>query len=286
MDFEQWLHKAWDDPAIDAAAVAARIDEGAALAARSEDVSAVARLAHHVYGEHLGSFADGRACLERIAGHEHAAGAAALLRVLEASLALADGDEETLASFDVPTRIRVTALAAGSVVAHDPLRAGVLLREALVEAHATALDDHDPACRVLAVTGNQVACTLETKAARSDDERALMILAAQAGREFWARAGTWLEIERAEYRLAETWRRAGDFVEARRHAQQCLEIVREHESPPLEDFFGWEALGLVERDAGNPTGHAHAVAKARDAFARLDQADREWCEASLKALAA
>jgi hypothetical protein len=260
------------------------VEEGAALATRGEDVSALARLAHHVYGEHLARFDDGRACLSQLANHSHGHAAEALLRVLDASLAVASGDHEARMSFDKPTRIRITALAAGSVVTHDPSRAGALLREALAEAGATTLDDRDPACRALAITGNQVACSLEAKPSRSGDERALMILAAETGREYWARSGTWLELERAEYRLAQTWRHAGDFVEARRHAQRCLEIVREHDAPPLEDFFGWEALGLAERAAGNATGHAQALVKARQAFERLEEGDRKWCEPSLVAL--
>ena len=285
MGFDTWLDKAWSDHAADAAGVAARIgEEGMALATRSDDVGALARLAHHVYGEHLARYGDGCALLARLTSHEHGPGVAPLLRVLDASLSLAGEIADERAAFDVPARIRITALAAGSVVAHDPARAGALLREALADADAAALDDRDPACRALAVAGNQVACSLESKPARTDGERETMILAAQTAREYWARAGTWLETERAEYRLAQTWRNAGDFVQARRHAQQCLEIVRQHGSPALEVFFGWEALGLVERDAGNTTGHGHALTKAREAFACLEEADREWCQSSLVAL--
>jgi hypothetical protein len=92
-------------------------------------------------------------------------------------------------------------------------------------------------------------------------------------------------VERAEYRLAMSWLKADDLPQARRHAQACLEIVREHDAAALEHFFAWEALGRVERAAGNATGHAHALAQAREAFARLEPGDTGWCKPSLDALA-
>jgi hypothetical protein len=38
-----------------------------------------------------------------------------------------------------------------------------------------------------------------------------MIFAAKTTRKYWEIAGTWLEIERAEYRLAMTYLAAGDL---------------------------------------------------------------------------
>ena len=113
-----------------------------------------------------------------------------------------------------------------------------------------------------------------------------MIHAAQAARHHWERAGTWLEVERAEYRLAMSWLQAGDLAQARRHAQQCLEIVDANQGAALERFFGWVALGVVARAAGDAAGHAHAVERARADFAALSADDQGWCRAELDKLAA
>jgi hypothetical protein len=285
VDFHTWLDKAWTDHADDAVAVAARlVGDGPALAQNADDLGALGRIAQHVYGEHLGQYAAGRALLAQLATHPHYEGAAPLLRVFDASLALCAGGADLRPGLEVPERIRVTALAAGNLAGRDARRAASLLHEAVADAEAAALADTDPACRALAVTGNNIASGLEEKIPRSDEERALMIFAARTAREYWARAGTWLEIERAEYRLARTFLAAGDVVDARRHAQACIEIVHAHDSPALEAFFGWEVLGLVERAAGNAAGHARAVEEARRSFARLDVGDRDWCKASLDAL--
>jgi hypothetical protein len=291
MNFDDWLNRAWDEHADDAAGVATRITtEGLGLAAGDRQLEGLARLAHHVYGDHLGRGEEGRALLRRIAAEPGAGEATrAAVRLYDASLALtADAAAAgLLAGLATSDRIRATALAASNLGTRDALRAGALLRAALAETEGAALADSDPALRALAACGNNLAVALEEKkAARSEDERALMILAARTGRECWGRAGTWLEIERAEYRLARSWLEAGDLEAARRHAERCLEIVREHADPALEAFFGWEALGRVEAAARNAGGHAMALAQARAAFERLEEGERSWCRGSLDALAA
>ncbi|MDP1899804.1 MAG: hypothetical protein Q8K96_05065 [Rubrivivax sp.] len=45
-------------------------------------------------------------------------------------------------------------------------------------------------------------------------------------------------------------------------------------------------MGTAERAAGESVGHPQALARAREAFAALDESDRGWCQASLDQLAA
>jgi hypothetical protein len=279
MDFDAALDRAWDEHAAAPERVAAQLDREL-FAELADDARVVpfAHLAQHVYGEHLGRWQPGIALLDRVAALPVVGEASAqALRRFRAGLALAGGLGDARAGFDASERLRVTALAAGHLAAHDAVRAGTLLDEAAAAADAAGLADTDPGHRGLAVAGNNIAAALEEKAARSAAERALMLRAAQVARTWWARAGSWLETERAEYRLAKSWQAAGDLAQARRHAQQCLEIVREHGDVALEAFFGWEALAAVERAAGNAAGHAQALAQAEAAFARLDEADQGWC---------
>jgi hypothetical protein len=111
-----------------------------------------------------------------------------------------------------------------------------------------------------------------------------MILAAETARRWWARAGTWLETERAEYRLAKTWLKAGDAARALQHAQQCLDIVHAHGSVALEHFFGLEVLGLAQRAAGDAGACAATLLQMRSTFEALDDSDKGWCRATLTAL--
>lgn len=287
MAFAPWLDLAWSDHADDSAGVAARIAaEGIALAGSDGDVAALARLAHHVFGEHLGRLADGRALLQRLSSHPAAGSSTqASVRLLDASLALCEGVDRRC-ELGASERVRATALAAGTLALRDTPRAAAWFRQALTEAASSAFADDDAAVRTLAMVGNNLACALEERRARSADEREWMILAARAAREHWARAGTWLETERAEYRLARIWLEAGDPEEARRHAQACLDIVRAQGDAPLEAFFAWEALGLAEAASGNAAAHADALARTHAAFDRLEVGDKDGCRPSLDRLAA
>jgi hypothetical protein len=289
MDFNTFMSQAWDDHATDARGVAQRLHEGVALVSEEPQLARLADLAHHVHGEHLGDWRPGIAFIERLAAlpaFVPDGPSGQTLRRCLASLALSAGDEPDLAALSPSDRIRVGSLAATNLAQHDTARAMGLLHDALDQARAAGLPTTDPMNRSLAVTGNNIACTLEEKPDRSDAERALMILAAQTGRHYWAIAGNWLETERAEYRLAMTWLQAGDLAQARTHAQNCLEIVAANDGAALERLFGWEALGRVERAAGNATGHAHALAQARSAFNALEPSDQAWCAESVEKLAA
>jgi hypothetical protein len=289
MDFSEFIDAAWRDHATDAAAVAARLDTGIGLVTDELKLNQLMHLGQHVHGEHLGQWAEAVAFVERLAALpmfsvDGTSGQARRRTV--ASLRLAAGEPASLGGLSPSDHIRVVAMAASSLAERDAVRAEALLREALDLAERTGLPLTDPMHRSLAVTGNNLACALEEKPDRSPEECALMILAAQTARRHWAIAGTWLETERAEYRLANTWLQAGDLARAREHAQACLEIVAANNAAALERLFGWEALGLVERAAGNAIGHAQALAHVRDAFAELDDADKSWCAASIDKLAA
>jgi hypothetical protein len=112
----------------------------------------------------------------------------------------------------------------------------------------------------------------------------LMILAAQVGRKYWEIAGSWLEVERAEYRLSQTYLKANNFAKALEHAQTCLEVAQENNAPALELFFGYEALAQVEKVRNNPLGFAKAVELAKEHFEKLSPDDRLWCGESFNQL--
>ena len=286
MAFDAFIAQAWDEHAADPQGVAARLgDTGLALVSQESQVAPLATLAHHVCGEHLGRWREGLDLLQRLAALPAAAAsgtAAEALRRCQASLALCAGDADARPALTLSDRIRVGAMAAASLGLHDAPRALELLRQASAEAESSALPDADPAHRALAANGNNLACTLEEKTApRSPEEVALMILAAQTARRHWALAGTWLETERADYRLAMSWLAAGDAARARVHADDCLALVQAHGAPPLEAFFAWEAQALVARAASDTIVHEDALEHMRQALAALDEADRIWCQPSL-----
>ncbi len=291
MDFDSFIGRAWDEHLSDSAAVAARLlREGRPLARSAADFGALAQLAHHVQGEHLGDWAGGILALNALAAEPAVladADVAATNQRYVVSLQLAaaePGVESRLAALPADERIRVQALTAATLAPHDVTRAGALLHQAAAAHEAAALPDADPATRALAVSGNNIAATLCEAEVLDDAQRRLMIDAAQLGSRFWQRAGGWLQHERAEHRLSEAWLKAGDARQALLHAQRCLVIVAEHEDPPLELFFGQAARGRAAAALGDGDAFAQSLAAAQSAFDRLPAEDRGWCEPSLVTL--
>ena len=88
------------------------------------------------------------------------------------------------------------AVAASALAAQHRMAEAIHHYRAARAAAVHGLPDGDPAIRALAVTSNNLASALE-ESARSADETVAMLEAAHASREFWGRAGGWLEAERA-----------------------------------------------------------------------------------------
>jgi hypothetical protein len=287
MDFKSFLANAWQEHADNPRAVADRLGDALALVETEAQIPELAHLANHVFGAHLGAWREGLGFLDRLPklqAFKVDGPSDAALRRSSSSLLLAAGLEDTRSALSPADRIRVGAMAATTLAERDTARAMKLFEEALAQMRAAQLPDNDPANRALAVTGNNLASALEEKPSRTGAERELMILAAQTGRRYWEIAGTWLETERAEYRLAMTWLKAGDADQARRHAQACLTIVAANDGPALERFFGFEALALAEHSAGNSMSLTAAVAAARTTFEKIDADDRVWCAEALEKL--
>jgi hypothetical protein len=287
MNFETYLNQAWKDHATDALRVSNQLATGAGLAETNEHLSQLVGLATHVYGEHLGQWDQGIQFLRTLQSHRFFAKDTETDKAIQRSIAvleLASGQSGDLQAFTEADQIRVWAVAASAVSARDARQAKEFLQRALNLAQA-GLDPKDPANRSLAITGNNLACALEEKKSRSAEETALMILAAQTARKYWKVAGTWLEVSRAEYRLAMTYLQSQDLAKALRHAQICLELCYENKAGELDLFFGHEALALVEKARHNEIGFQTALEQCKVHFSKLAEEDKIWCESALQKLA-
>ena len=280
---DTFLDQAWSDHAEHAPAVAARLPGALPLVADDNGVMRLAALAHHVFGEHLGQWQDGLAFLAQLS--ERAVfgvdGTASIARC-RASLRLCGGEADARAALTASDQCRVTSMAASNLATLGSQRCTELLHNAVTR--ASALPDADPGVRALAANSNGIAGTLQELASRTAQQRELMIHAAQVARTQWERAGTWLEVERAEYRLALCWLAAGDPALGLQHARYCESIVQENGSAPLEVFFAAEALCLSARALGDTAVQAGAVATAQQAFEALPSDDQAWCRATLDSM--
>ena len=249
MDFESFMAQAWDDHAADAKAVAQRLSEqGIALPSTESQLIQLMNLTHHLYGEHLQDWAQGEASflpLRTSRLYVDSGDSGGMARRCVASFSLSAKPDFSLEALTASDQIRVQAMAASNLASSHPERAMQLLQAALDQAARSELPTTDPMHRALAVSSHNLAAALEEKSELSAEETQLMLMASQASRTQWERAGTWLQVERAEYQLATTFLKAGDLRQAEFHARECGRIVTENGAPALEQFFAAEALARV-----------------------------------------
>lgn len=275
MTMKDFVGKGWRDHAGDAEGVFERLPMGLDLVESGDDALSLSALVVHVAGEHLGRWDEGlslldgllslspcaedpkaRAALNRSrAVLQHCAG-----RTAERDACLAVGLDPGRP--EASAAIRVWAIAASALAGQGRVdEASETFRKA-VDLAGYGPTSEDPAARALAITSNNLACELEEKPDRTLAEDELMREAALAGRRFWEISGTWVNVERAEYRLARTHLELGEPEAALTHARRCLEICEEHGAEALEFFFAHEAR----------TRAMHADGRSADALAARDEA--------------
>ena len=212
MTLDKFLETAWNDHADRPQEVADRLAGALHLMDTSDHIPPFTRLLTHVYGEHLGQWRRGIELLDAVRALPAFDGSIAVAgRWPETgpTLLYCDGDPAALGPLSPGDRVAVLAAAAAALAGRTDFgRALAAYTEALDLAKA-GLPAGSPAIRALAVGGNNIAAALEEKNDRSAEETEGMICAAEGGLAYWKLAGTWLEEERAEYRLARSLLEAG-----------------------------------------------------------------------------
>jgi hypothetical protein len=298
MTLDAFVAQGWQDHAKEPAAVWARLHEALPLVSNAGEIPFVAALVTHVSGEHLGKWAEGVAMLAQLGGLPVCAAGSPEAKVLsrsQAALLLCAGDEAGWkraaaaggSGHEASDRIRILATASSALAGqHRTAEAITRFEEALALA-SYGPDAKDPAARALAVTGNNLAAELAEKAELTEAEKHLMIEAAKTGRKYWEIAGTWREVERAEYRLSVSYLKAGITKAAREHAALCLLIVHANGSEPGELFFGFECESRAYMASLDHEGARAARLAAAEVLEKIeDPGTREFCAGELAKLTA
>jgi tetratricopeptide (TPR) repeat protein len=282
MSLDVFLQTAWADHADHAQEVADRLAASMHLVQAPADVHPFAALLAHVYGEHLGQWRPGIALLEQVRrapGYDGSAAAEEPLVRWIATLRYAGGEAGALPALSTEDRVAVLANASAMFAGRQEFRGAIDAYGQALRLAQAGLPAGSPAIRALAIGGNNLAAVLEGKATLDAAERAGMLAAAQGGLTYWKQAGTWLEEERAEYRLSRSLQKAGEAEAAVRAAQRCVEVCRRNEAPAFEMFFGHAVLALAHRLAGDREAFAAQRDLALTAFTRLPEDQKKSCEA-------
>ena len=281
MSLDAFLKTAWDDHVDHPQAVADRLATSMHLVQAPGDVRPFAGLLAHVHGEHLGQWQQGIALLDalrRTPGYDGSAPIEAALARSIASLRYAGGDPAVLETLSGEDRVAVLANAAAMFTGRKELRRAIAAYgEALQRAEA-GLPAGSPAIRALAVGGNNLAAALEEEPERDAAQEQGMLAAAQGALTYWKLAGTWLEEERAEYRLTRSLLQAGRAVAAIESARRCVAVCDQNQAPALELFFGHVVLAVALHAAGDNEAFAAERSQALEQLAQVPEGERPWCE--------
>jgi hypothetical protein len=301
MTFEAIVQTLWQQHATDAAGVAARLTaEALPQIAAPAHVEAAARLAVHVYGEHLGRWRDGVAWVEGLLALPAAKAAApealdgvhrgvATLLHCAGDLAAAEAAlarcTATRAHAAASNRVAMLAVATSALASQKRVAEAVRTFHDAFAAAEYGPQKGDPAARALAVTGNNLAADLELAPERDAETTALMRLAAETARRYWEIAGGWVEVSRAEYRLAATYAAAGDLAAARRAAATCMAMCVANDAAAGDLLYAHEIAARVALAEGDASAAERGLAAAREQLARIPEDGREWYVGDVEALA-
>lgn len=284
MDFKQYIDHAWSIHATETKSVFDSLGDGEKLIIANDNIPVLARLITHVCGDHLGLWEKGIEKLQNLKLNpcyvNNTESEFSIVRLI-ATLKICSRELKDVSHFSVSDQVRMLAQAAGMISEHGQISRATDYFKRSLEMANQGLEKEDPAHRALAVTGNNLACTLEEKKDRSELETELMILAAQAGRKFWEIAGGPSEVASAEYRLSQSYLQASQIEKSFEHAKLSVEACELNQCSNLDFFFGYEAMALAEKARNNDNAYSKAVEKIKLYFEQLSEDDKKWCQKTL-----
>lgn len=282
-----WLAQAQSQHADQPLAVAADLTARAASLPADADGAEAIRLAEHVWLAHAADAAGLQAFVDALpaALAQHASTAPSLQR---ARLALVWLSGLPMPAHTDATRWRALQNVVLAMAAQGRSEQALALLQ--TDKAAALAQGPSDAGKAFAATANNVAGHLQDGLRGDAGRDALMLQAAAIARRAWASAGGWMQVERADYRLALCHAAAGQGAEAVEHARRCLAgcVAAGEQADALEHFFAHEALVRAHRAAGDAAAADAAVQRMQELLADVPEADglRAWCAEVLLALPA
>lgn len=265
--FKKLINEGWKNHDRKSQEVADSLFEGFHLLETPEQFPPFVSLAIHTIGGHLGQWSKAEELLQELTRLDSFQNDSCVYRGLSALSYIQnnlDNFQKYLAlcpKEEKDSEVRIYAMAANELVGQKEIKRAKEVFHLTLTKMSSNLEKGDSSARAMAICGNNLACELEEKEVRSEEENEFMVLAAQTARKYWEVAGSWVEVERAEYRLAMSLMKANRFNEALEHARNCERICLENEAAPFEKFFAYEALTKV-----NQALCAHTKTQVKDEY--------------------
>lgn len=284
MDFQNFIDESWKKHDGQTSEMVKQYEIGLQIAKSEFDLLAIARLVTHVATEHDFKFDVGLHYLEKINLSPILNSNLARLNINRqvATIKHIQNQDEDISQFSVSDRVIIFITTAAALLYQKIFeieRVDKYLQNAVSASHSLKSDD--PAFKPLAMNFNNMASFLFEKAQLTEVEKKVMIDASHYSRNFWEKAGTWLQIERAEFYLSRNYRKISEFQNALKHAELCLSICLKEKAPPLEMFFANEALADTYKKMDNYDSYIARLQEMKNFFNQCSEADQLWMHDSL-----
>ena len=282
-----WLDQAQSQHADQPSVITAGLRTRAAQLPADADGAEAIRLAEHVWLAHAADAAGLQAFLDALpAALGQAASTAPSVERARLALAWLAGQPVPALADTLRWRALQNVVLAMAAQGRSAQALGLLQTD---EAAALA-QGRSEAGKAIAATANNVASHLQDSPRGDAARDTLMLQAAALARRAWASAGGWMQVERADYRLALCHAAAGQGAEAVEHARRCLAgcVAATDQADAVEHFFAHEALLRAHHAAGNAAAAGAALQRMQALLPDITEADglRAWCARVLATLPA
>jgi hypothetical protein len=282
-----WLDQAQSQHADQPSAITAGLRSRAAHLPADADGAEAIRLAEHVWLAHAADAAGLQAFLDALpAALGQAASTAPSVERARLALAWLAGQPVPALADTLRWRLLQNVVLAMAAQGRSAQALGLLQT---AESAALA-QGRSEAGKAFAATANNVASHLQDGPRGEAARDAWMLQAAALARRAWASAGGWMQVERADYRLALCHAAAGQGAEAVEHARRCLAgcVAATDQADAVEHFFAHEALLRAHHAVGNAAAAGAALQRMQALLPDITEADglRAWCARVLATLPA
>ncbi|MHC4839826.1 MAG: hypothetical protein ACYTDT_02555 [Planctomycetota bacterium] len=274
MEFGDFINDCWGRHEAETEAVAAELKDKIGEVKEAQDALLYCNTVNHVYGVHLKNWTEAADLCEKAMserGTEHALanpfGNLAVAQFMAGrhaqSLTSAAKAIELTDMEPISMTIRTNILIASALVDENRLDEAVPLYTSVIEMARSRGDEKLFSDKAVAITSNNLASELMEQE-RTPQQDKLMLDAADAAREFWLKAGNWVNEERAEYLLALVHNKVGKFDEAMKHAGRAIEVIQKNGEEVVDEAFINLSIAGSFKGQDNREGYDKAIERANE----------------------
>lgn len=287
MRLDEIIDKAWEHHDKDPKGVAAELEQAAGLVDDAHRAIKYATVVNHVVGLEMGDWKRAQRLVRLAVEHAKPGPTLAPAYCYLAVACYMTGDVVNA----MTAEMKAGALAPRDAMA-SILRVRALTAEALMNvkrrdeclAVFTALLDvaetlrkKTAADKTMAIAANNITSAMLEMDERTPSQNAILERGALAAREFWIKAGDWVNRERADYLCALVYNALGRFDEAAQAATRALSTILANGGEPVDTAFLHVALAGAYRGLGRSEAYARAIETAEKLGSALaDEGIRDW----------